>query len=47
MKSLIPSVLLISVLGLGACTGPMGLPGATGDTGTSGGATILVVPPTR
>ena len=50
MKFALPSVLLVSLLGLGACTGPMGPQGATGDTGNTGitgtgGSTIVVVPP--
>jgi len=55
MEILLPSTLLVSVLGLGAFTGPMGPQGATGisrDTGSTGtvdtnGATIVVVPPTN
>lgn len=36
MKYAIPSVLLISLFVLGACTGPAGPQGATGSTGDTG-----------
>ena len=52
MKLTTTSLVLASLLGLGACTGPMGpqgntgYTGATGDTGRAGtsGNTIVVVP---
>jgi hypothetical protein len=36
MKYSMPSVLLLAMLGLGACTGPMGPQGNTGNTGYTG-----------
>jgi hypothetical protein len=50
MKYAIPSVLLIVLLGLGACKGPPGPQGNTGNTGakgSTGGNTVIVVPPEK
>ena len=36
VKYSLPSVLLLAMLGLGACTGPMGPQGPQGNTGNTG-----------